>query len=169
MPISTPTIAPTTAEFITDFPEFDTTTQQDPNGIEFGPSALNYWLQVAIITLNQSIWGNLYYTACELFMAHNLALEAWASQGGAQTVPGIAKGPIAASGAGDVNVAYDNAASLELDAGHWNYTMYGQRLIRMIRLVGVGPLYVGGGCCGPPYSGPAWPGPWCFNIPNPEL
>jgi hypothetical protein len=179
VPITTPTIAPAALEFLADFPEFDTTLVTDPAALQFSPSAITYWLTVAGYMLNQSRWGNLYYTGIELFAAHNLSLEAWSSQGGPQTVPGIAKGPIASTGAGDVSVAYNTAAVLELDAGHWAYTTYGQRMIHLIRLMGVGPLYVGGGFgfggygCGGGYGYgggffQAWQGPWTFNVPNPN-
>jgi hypothetical protein len=123
---------------------------------------------MAVVMLNQSRWGNMYYTACELFVAHNVALEAWSEQGGDQTVPGIAKGSIAASSGANVTVTYNTAATLELDAGHWNFTTYGIRLKRLINIMGAGPLYVGGGCGGRFGSMGAWAGPWAFNAPNPQ-
>ena len=162
------TVAPTTAQFLLDFPEFNSLTNPDPNAVQYPQSALNYWLTLATQLLVQVRWGNLYYTAVELFMAHNLALEAWAAQGGAQTIPGIAKGPISASAAGNVSVAYNNAASLELDAGHWAYTTYGGRLLRLIRIVGMGPIQVMAPGCAPPFNGPGWAGPPVFNFPNPQ-
>jgi len=169
MPITTPTVAPTTAEFLLDFPEF-TGNLTDPNAVQFSPSALTYWLTVATYLLNQARWGKMYYTACELFMAHNLALEAWAAQGSpGQVIPGIAKGSIAGKSAGDVSLTYNNAATLELDAGQWNYTTYGQRFIHLVRLFGAGPIQITGGGCYSPYNTGAWAGPWCFNVPNPEL
>lgn len=165
MPISTPTIAPTVAEFLADYTAFDTSANQDSDAVQFGEEAINYWLQNAVLMLNQARLGNMYYTACELFMAHNLSLEAWAQQGGDQTIPGLAKGAIAATASGDVSVSYNNQTTMELDAGHWNYTVYGQRFIKLVRLSVAGPLQVTGGCSG---SGGAWAGPWVFNIPNPS-
>ena len=168
LPVGDTTQAPTVAQFLADYPRFDTSEVSDPNAVQFGSDALQYWLNFAVLTLNQSRFGTLYYTAVELFMAHNLALDAWSEQGGNQTIPGLAKGPIAASASGDVSVTYANAATLELDAGHWNYTTYGQRLIKLIRLVSAGPLYVGSGGCPGPFNGPAWAGPPFFNFPNPD-
>jgi hypothetical protein len=163
------TVAPTVANFLVDYPRFDTSAVTDPGAVQFGPDALAYWLNMATLMLNQQYLSTLYYMACELFMAHNLALEAYAEQGGDATIPGIAKGMIAASASGDVSVSYNNAAVMELDAGHWNFTTFGLRFIKLIRMTCVGPLQVTGGSCGiGPYNGPAWPGPWVFNIPNPS-
>lgn len=170
MPLSTPTIAPIAAEFLADFPEFGPAQVGGPS--IFTPSAIDYWLIVAGYTISNSTrWGNLYYVAFELFVAHNLALEAWASQGtpqNQQLVPGIAKGPIAGKSAGDVSITYNNAAVMDPAAQHWNFTVYGIRMWKLIRLIGMGPLQVGPVGCAPSPSGPAWAGPWCFNFPNPS-
>lgn len=167
VPPSDYTQAPTAEQFLADFPRFDTSAAEAP-AVLFTEDAIAYWLQFAKQSLNADRLGSWYYTAVELFMAHNLALEAWAEQGGDQTIPGITKGAIAATASGDVSVAYNNAAVLELDAGHWNFTTYGLRFIRMIRLVSAGPLQVTGGGCAGPFSGPAWQGVWNFNFPNPS-
>ena len=161
------TVAPTASQFLEDYPAFDTSETTDSNAVQYSTSQINYWVNLASLMLNQPRFGNLFYVACELFAAHNLALEAWAEQGGDQTIPGISKGAIAASASGDVSVSYNNATTFELDAGHWNYTVFGQRLIRMIRLVSAGPLQVTGGGCPGPFNGPAWQGVWSFNFPNP--
>jgi hypothetical protein len=152
-----------------DFPRFDTSAVTDPNAVQFSSDAIAFWLNFASLTLNAQRFGSLYYLAVELFVAHNLALEALSEQGGDQTIPGVTKGAIASSAAGNVSVSYNNAAVLELDAGHWNWTSFGIRLIKLIRLVCAGPLQVTGGGCQGPYNGPAWNGVWCFNVPNPEL
>lgn len=161
------TVAPTLAQFLADYPKFDTSNVTDPSAVQFGTDAINYWLNFAAMTINASRLGKLYYLAVELFVAHNLALEAWAEQGGSQTIPGIAKGPIVSSASGDVSVSYDTRDALELDAGHWNNTVYGTRFIRLIRLTCAGPIQVTGGGCSGPYSGPAWNGVWVYNVPNP--
>jgi hypothetical protein len=163
------TQAPTVANFLADYPRFDTSAVTDPNAVQFGADAVQYWLTMAVQLLNQGRFGTLYYMAVELFVAHNLALEARAEQGGSQTIPGIITGAIAATASGDVSVSYQNAVTMELDAGHWNFTIYGIRLIKLIRLVSAGPLQVTGGGCPGPFNGPAWQGIWNFNFPNPTL
>lgn len=168
-PVGDTTQAPTAEQFLADFPKFDTSNVQDSAAVQFGPDAIQYWLNFAALTINQGRLGSLYYTAVELFCAHNLALEAWAEQGGNQTIPGIAKGAIAATASGDVSISYNNMTVYEPDAGHWNYTVYGQRFIKLVRLLCAGPLQVTGGCGGGPYNGPAWQGIWVFNVPSPNL
>jgi hypothetical protein len=171
-PIGPTNVAPTLEQFLADFPEYDTTA--NTGGLQFSPLAIQYWINFAVLVLNQGLWGNLYYAAVEMFAAHNLSIEAWAAQGGPQNVPGIAKGMIAGKSAGDVSVTYNNAAVFAADAEHWNYTVWGQRLIRYIRMIGAGPRQIGIG-----YSPPGWfqfvpglspySGPPVFNYPNPSL
>jgi hypothetical protein len=165
------TVAPTLAQFLLDFPEFDTSTSSGP--LQFSPNAIQYFINLAVIVLNSSVWGNMYYMAIELFAAHNIALEAWATQGGPQNVPGIAKGSIAGKSAGGVSVSYATMATAAADAEHWNFTVYGIRLIRYIRMVGAGPRQVGIGCSAAAWfsfvsSGGAYAGPPVFNVPNPS-
>jgi hypothetical protein len=163
------TAAPTVAQFQLDFPEFAVA------GVPvLGAPSIQFWLNFALTLLNQCRFGSFYYYAVELFVAHNLALEWWSTQGGPGTVPGVAKGSIASTAAGNVSVAYNTAAVVELDAGHWNYTIYGQRLIRYIRMAGAGPIYVGVGNLSAnswfqfALAGGAWEGPPVFNYPNPS-
>ena len=164
-PVGNTSVAPTAAQFLADYPKFDTSQDTDTNALQISPESIQYWLNMAVLLLNQSRFGTMYYMACELFIAHNVALEAWAEQGGDQTPPGISKGMIAGSSSGDVTVTYNNLAVLELDAGHWNNTVYGTRFIKLCRLVSAGPLQVGGGCLGGPA---AWAGIPIFNFPNPS-
>lgn len=167
------TVAPTLDQFFADFPEFNSSAAVAP-ALQFNPNAVQYWLNFAQIVLNQVRWGKLYFSAVELFAAHNLSLEAWAMQGGPQNVPGIAKGMIAGKSAGDVSVTYNNQGVLASDAEHWNFTVWGIRLIRYIRMMGAGPRQVGVGCGAPSGwfqftpSGGAYSGPPVFNTPNPS-
>jgi|SRR5580692_8631523 hypothetical protein len=167
-PIANPNQAPTVEQFLADFPKFDTSEVTDPAALQISPNSIAYWLQIATTMLNQNRLGNMYYTACELFVAHNVALEAWAEQGGDQTVPGISKGAIAANSDGQISLTYNNAAVLEGTADHWQYTSYGQRMRKLIQLFGAGPLIVGVPGRAPYGSGGAWNGIWCFNIPSPN-
>lgn len=172
VPPGNTTIAPTLAQFLIDFPEFNTATATG-NALQFNPNAIQYWLNFAQLVLNQGLWGSMYYAAVEMFAAHNIAIEAWAAQGGPQSVPGIAKGMVAGKSAADVSITYNNQAVLAADAEHWNFTIWGMRLIRYIRMFGAGPRQVGVGCPPPgwfqfvpgcsPYSGPP-----VFNVPNPS-
>ena len=158
------------SDFRADLPEFsDITAFQD--------STITYWMNLGLLMLNQSRWGvpgeggtnprTEFDIGLEMFVAHNVALEAAAiNQSTVGGVPGIAQGPIASKGAGDVSISYNSEASIELDAGHWNNTVYGQRFIRLARMYGAGCLQIsggGGGWAGVVTngfgSGGAWVGP----------
>lgn len=123
--------------FRADFPEFDDTCL-------FPNSTVTYYLNLAGLLLNGCRWGNLLDTATELFIAHNLVLEAiaqnTASFGG---IPGLQVGALQAKELDKGSVTYDVDASIEPGAGHWNLTTYGGRFIRLVSLVGAGPIQVG--------------------------
>ena len=163
------------SDFRSDLPEFSDTTQ-------FPESALTYWMNLGLLMLNQSRWGvagaggtsarTEYDMGLEMFMAHNITLEAQAqNQVGVGGIPGPAQGPVTSKSAGDVSISYNTEAAIELEAGHWNNTVYGQRFIRMARMYGAGCIQVcdwsaawtcignGGGPAG------AWPGPPIGWIP----
>lgn len=147
----------TSAQFRADFPEFSSTAV-------FPDSGVNYWLNIATLMLNASRWGNLLDLGTELFIAHNIVLEAQAQQtstvGG---LPGLNRGAISAESVDKVSLSYDTNATLELEAGHWNLTVFGTRFIHLSRMMGAGPIQVGAGCglgvAGAVSGSGAWPGP----------
>jgi hypothetical protein len=174
LPVGITTSAPTAAQFLIDFPVFNIAGNP-----VYSLASIQFWLNWGILLLNAPRFGVSYYYCLELFVAHNLSLTAWSVQGGPDTVPGIAKGPLAGTAAGNVSVSYNTAAVLELDAGHWNYTVWGQIFIRYVRMAGAGPIYVGAGGCGygnnAVSSGgwfafvdacAAWNGPPVYSFPN---
>lgn len=128
----------TPASFRVDFPAFTNATIY-PDG------SVTFWLGVATKLLSGSVsvgatrWADMLDVGIELFTAHQLALEKQANdtavKGG---TPGISSGPVASKGVGPVSIGYDTTAGLELDAGHWNLTVYGTRFINLARMVGSG-------------------------------
>lgn len=142
----------TAASFRTHYPEFvDSAVYTD--------SQIGYYLTIAVLLLNANRWKSLLDVGCELFIAHNLALEAIAQKtSAAGGVPGAMSGVVASKSVDKVSVSYDTSASIMPNAGHWNLTIYGARYIKLMRMFGAGPLQVGGGES-PAYSGMAWPGP----------
>lgn len=150
-----------------DLPEF-----ADPGVYTDG--AIAYWSILATLLMNASRWGNLLQLACELFIAHNLVLEAMDQQTALEAGwPGVSKGAINSESVGPITVAYTSEPTLETDGGHWNLTKYGTRLLRLIRMAGAGPVQVGPGSglnfsgivplssntLGPAFTGPScWPG-----------
>lgn len=145
------------ADFRRDFPEF-------ANVAAYPEPVVNFWLGVADLMLSTTRWGNLRNLGMQMFAAHNLALEKLATNTAARGgVPGMASGAITSKSVGPASVSYDTQASVSPDAGHWNMTIYGQRLYQMIRMFGAGPIQAGIGVS--PFgagffNGGAWPGPY---------
>jgi len=142
----------TVAQFRQDYPEFASTSQ-------YTPSAVTYWLNLAYAMLNTRRWGNQLDIAAELFVAHNLVLEARAqaeSKNGG--IPGQQVGPVNSKSVDKVSIGYDTGSGIETDAGHWNMSIYGTRFIRLAKMFGAGPLQIGIGAT-PTGTGLGWSGP----------
>lgn len=158
-------------QFLEDLPAFDTGQVTDPNLVQIDKSSIAFWLNIASKMLNQNRWPDpdIYNLGIEMFAAHHVALETLAARDmQVAGVPGVAAGIVAGKSAGDVSITYDTGSVVEFDAGHWNYTVYGKRFIRLARLAGAGPIQVNIGC-GPGSTGMAtgaWPGP--YPVPTPE-
>jgi hypothetical protein len=162
----------TVASFRTVFPAFaDAGAYRD--------DAISFWLGIAGMMLTDR-WGSpaptpaLPLTAMVdwgtvLYVAHHLALEDQANKAASRgATPGVQKGAIASDSANGVTRSYNVEAGLELDAGHWGQTIYGNRFLALVKMVGMGPVTIGGGpgygwfgggWFGGPFNGPAWPGP----------
>jgi hypothetical protein len=143
------TTAITPSKFVTDFPEFG-------NESMFPLSGITFWATVAALLINPR-FGSILNLAMELFIAHNLALEAFAQaatdNGG---IPGLNRGVISSEAGSALNVSYDTANASYQNAGHWNLTTYGTRLRDLTMIFGAGPIQVGVtvGCCGCLYPNP---------------
>jgi hypothetical protein len=157
----------TIAQFRSDYPEF-----ADP-GV-YPDSAIRYWLAFAKLLLNPSRWCDMLGNATELYVAHNIQIEAQAQQTALkQGWPGMSKGAVTGETAGSVTVSYDAAVTLEEKAGHWNLTVYGTRFIRLAWMFGAGPIQIGPSFFGLAGSGSgigffAFPGAWVGPWPLPE-
>jgi hypothetical protein len=117
-----------------DFPEFADVAAY-PN------ATVNFWLALGGKLLDAERWADLLDAGLELFVAHNLVLERQAVASAATGAPpGVSTGMVAAKAVDKVSVNYDTSSAMELDAGHWNLTIYGQRYVRLMRMVGAGPL-----------------------------
>lgn len=142
----------TAATFRQRYPEFaciDTYT----------PSQVNFYLDQAYLMLNATRWGRQLDMAAELYTAHHLSLEARAQMAAAAGAPaGATEGITSSKSVDKVSVSKDVGAVTEADAGHWNSTVYGTRLYRLIKMFGAGGVAVGIGFV-PAGNGLAWPGP----------
>jgi hypothetical protein len=122
--------------FRADYPEFADTTA-------YPSSAIAYWLALAGKLLNACRWADLIDTGTELFIAHNLVLERDAQKtAGVGGTPGKTQGPLASKSIDKVSASYDTSSGLDPADTHWNLTIYGTRFIRLVRMVGAGPIQV---------------------------
>ena len=145
-------MASTPAVFKGHYPEFVCPETYPPNQVQF-------WLDTAYSMLNAGRWGRQLDMAAELYTAHNLALEARAmKESEAGGIPGGSVGVLNSKSVDKVSAGYDTGIATEQGAGHWNQTIYGTRLWRLIKMFGAGPLQVGIGYQ-PPGTGLGWPGP----------
>lgn len=122
----------TPASFRGDFPEFADTTK-------FPDASIAFWLNVAGLQLNATRWGTMLDYGTELFVAHNVTLQARnakvAATGG---IAGQVTGPVASESVGPVSVGYDTGAATIDGGGAWNLTTYGILLLQMAEMIGAG-------------------------------
>ncbi|MBS6644541.1 MAG: DUF4054 domain-containing protein [Clostridiaceae bacterium] len=134
--------------FLEDFPQFT------KNGTEPRESLVpDGILELFITNANQSILPSRYCEmwryAAGLYVAHfsTLYLKTYAD-GSASVAQAAAKGQqtglVSEAGMGDTTIKYDNEAVTAAMAkwGSWNATQYGQQLISMARMIGMGGSYV---------------------------
>lgn len=145
----------TVASFRQAFPAFaNTTLYPDPQ--------VQFWITLAEQLQNTERWGNLFDTGVQLFTAHNLVLEYQSNKAGPlNQKPGQIEGAVSSGSVDKASWSRDNSAAMEADAGHWNLSVYGLRYIRLLRMLGAGPVQVGvpmGGTSADWYP-QAWPGP----------
>ena len=77
------TVAPTAAQFLLDFPAYDV-----PGNPVYSAASIQFWLNWGALLLNAPRFGASYYYCLELFVAHNLSLVAWDTQGsGSGAIP----------------------------------------------------------------------------------
>lgn len=138
----------------------------------FPDPTIDFWLAVAYKLLPADRWSTMFDTAAELFVAHNVSLEARTLKEAANgKVPGQSMGMLSSKSVDKVSASYDTGSAAEENAGHWNLTLYGQRFIRLARMFGAGPVQIGAGCydaSNPLASINAWAGPWQSLYPNPS-
>jgi hypothetical protein len=124
-----------------------------------GPE-IDFWIALGTNMINVGRWGNLASFGLQLFVAHNLSLEAARCGQGAASGPGAILGPLTSATVDKVSYSRDSSAAMDPKNGHWNLTTYGLRYIQLVRMVGAGPLHIGAPLGASNYGyGGAWPGP----------
>lgn len=146
----------TVAQFRTNFPEFtDASRFPDPTA--------EFWLTLGTLLLNADRWGEVLDFGLQLYIAHNLALEALAmKQAAGGGIPGAASGMLNSKSVDKVSAGYDTTSVAEEFGGNWNLTTYGMRLYRLMKQFGAGPLQIGVGVGDAPVFG-VYPGPGGWN------
>lgn len=131
---------PTVQAFRESFPQF--TEELFPDG------RVSFYLTLAGKGLSAERWDDLWAEGCCLHAAHHLTLEREANKAKDGT-GGIAAaaGPVISSSkaVGGVSKSENRAgaaATANLNAGHWNDTIYGKQYWQMAQIVGAGGAVV---------------------------
>lgn len=124
------------AAFRQHFPEFSDESRYPDGEIEF-------WATLGEMMLIQCRWGDVYDQGLELYVAHQLTVEA-RNKKAASAPGGIPGGAGLQSGktVGSTSVQYDTKTATEEGAGFWNLSTYGQQFYRISRMIGAGALQV---------------------------
>lgn len=137
----------TVSMFQTDFPQFfENETESSFLG---SPDMLRVFITQANDSVLPSRWGSMWRYTAGLYTAHfsTMYLKTYApgSSGRNQVVQGAAQaGVVKSATMGDTSISYDNSAVTAGTEkwGTWNATQYGQQLVTLARLVGIGGMYV---------------------------
>lgn len=143
----------TAAMFLTDFPQFSNSSKEGTKKTEAISLVPEHMLELFIDQANGSVlpgrWGSLWRMAAGLYVAHFSAMYLKTYAPGSSGISQVAmnaqpSGMVKTATMGDVSVSYDNSAitSGTEKWGAWNATQYGQQLITMARMVGMGGMYV---------------------------
>ena len=141
--------------FLTDFPQFTKkqVSQEGESESQVASLVPDPMLQVFIDNGNASIlptrYGKIWRYAAGLYVAHFSALYLKTYSDGSVTparaaATGQQAGLVKEATMGDTTIRYDNEAITEASAkwGSWNATQYGQQLVTMARMIGMGGMYV---------------------------
>lgn len=108
---------------------------------DYPTATLSFWLDQAYGMTNAERFGTRLDLAAQLFALHHVVLEAEAlKRARNRGTPGLANGITNSESVDKVSVGYDTQGGSELDAGHWNLTIYGSRYVAMARLFAAGPI-----------------------------
>nr|DAL18040.1 MAG TPA_asm: head to tail adaptor [Caudoviricetes sp.] len=123
---------PTVSDFRRDFRQFSDDTKYPDAVIEFR-------LNLADMLIDGSAMENMFPYLAELFVAHYMVLNAADTAAGALGgAGGTTSGVVASKSVDKVSVSYDNSATLNADAGFWNFSRYGAEFWQLLMLFGYG-------------------------------
>ena len=114
----------------------------------FPAGRVQFYLTLAKKQLDLCRWDELWMEGCFLYAAHYLTLEREASKskdgtGGIQAAAGaVISTSKTVGGVSRSESRAGAAATANLNAGHWNDTVYGKQYWQLAQLIGVGGLQV---------------------------
>lgn len=118
--------------FRDNYPEF-----ADPS--TYPDSAVQRWNSVAVAILDSVRWGATYDLGVQLYMAHNLSIDASRQrQGATGAAPGTSMGVLTAKQVETVYASYDPKFVFQERAGTYNMTSYGAQFYQLARMFGAG-------------------------------
>lgn len=115
--------------------EFRDLFPQFRSSINYPDSIIQYRFNMADLVLNKSRFGDLFYYAVHLYIAHYLVLY---DRDNKDHESGSVSGIISGTSIDKVSVTYDTTNILNPNARFWNYTRYGQELYQLMMLIGAG-------------------------------
>ena len=112
----------------------------------FSDSQIEFWLNLCTRQMAKDRWGELYQNGLLLLLAHNLTLQKAASTSPTGGMDAAA-GPVIAKSmsAGGVSLSENKAgttATANLNAGHFNDTIYGKQYWQLAQMIGAGGTVV---------------------------
>lgn len=111
---------------------------------KYTSTEISFWLDLASKLVSQERWSTLYDAGVQLFVAHNLAIDAGATLNAKLgKAPGQVEGAVTSGSVDKVSYSRDPGSAMDPSNGHWNLTTFGLRYIRLARMLGAGPVQVG--------------------------
>ncbi len=142
----------TVETFLQAFPQFRKAgeLEEGETAESLVPAAmLENFVEQANDSVLPSRWGSMHGYAAGLYVAHfsALYLKTYAegsANGSAAAAGAVPAGAVKTAAMGDTTISYDNSAITAGTEkwGAWNATQYGQQLVALARMVGMGGMYV---------------------------
>ncbi len=105
---------------------------------------VDLYLGIAANLLNAQRWGNMLDFGTELFVAHNLILDAQANAAAAAGgIPGTMSGVVNSKSVDKVSISDDVAVGTIEGGDFWNLSTYGVRFLHYAKMMGAGPIQIG--------------------------
>lgn len=121
-------------QFRLDYPDFK-------DADVYTDSMCTYWSTLAEKLHSPSVFGNVYTEVIEVYTAHCLTVQEsniQDSQSG--NAPGQEAGAVSSKTVGSVSLAYETAATMELDGGWFNLSKYGRQYLQLAKMFGCGGM-----------------------------